>query len=360
MTGEPEALAPEVSSEIVQPIRQRLFALWANYGLWVFLMLCAPGSLFAEEVSGPPSRFSFQPIDETRVPAPFRLEPRADIATASKPIACSAQSYQVWEVTFPSPVVTACVNNNTVYCELFLPTGGKAAACPGVVVLHILGGDFELARLFCRALATRGSAALFLKMPYYGPRRQPNNATRMVSADPRATVAGMTQAIKDVRYATAWLANHPRIDKHQLGIMGISLGGITGALALTAEPQLQKGCFLLAGGDMGKIAWESKELRPLRDQWLAQGGTRNAFFELLSTIDPVTYAANAREKTILMLNARHDEVVPPACTESLWKAFGQPQIEWWNAGHYTAARYIFVGLDKASRFFEPSADGAQK
>ena len=31
-----------------------------------------------------------------------------------------------------------------------------------------------------------------------------------------------------------------------------------------------------------------------------------------------------------MLNARYDEVIPPACTESLWRAFGQPQIIWWD------------------------------
>jgi hypothetical protein len=52
--------------------------------------------------------------------------------------------------------------------------------------------------------------------------------------------------------------------------------------------------------------------------------------------------------------------VPPRCTESLWNAFGQPQIEWWDAGHYSAARYLFIGLDKASRFFQPTADGATK
>jgi dienelactone hydrolase len=314
----------------------------------------------AEETAAPPRQFSFQPLDETRVPEPFRLEPRADIASANKPVVTSAKSFKVWEVTFPSPVVTPHENNNTVHCELFLPNGKLAASCPGVVVLHILGGDFELSRVFCRALATRGSAALFLKLPYYGPRRQPGSDARMVSADPRATVAGMIQAIKDVRYATAWLANHPQINSADLGIMGISLGGITGALAITAEPRLQKGCFLLAGGDMGRIAWESKELRPMHDSWLADGGTRESFFELLGTVDPVTYGRNAHGKKILMLNARHDEVVPPRCTESLWNAFGQPQIEWWDAGHYSAARYLFIGLDKASRFFQPTADGATK
>ena len=62
-------------------------------------------------------------------------------------------------MTFPSPVVTPHANNNTVHCEYFRPLA--AGKHPGVIVLHILGGDFDLARLFCRSLAHRGTAALF-------------------------------------------------------------------------------------------------------------------------------------------------------------------------------------------------------
>ena len=77
---------------------------------------------------------------------------------------------------------------------------------PGVIVLHIMGGDFALSRLFCNSLAQHGVCALFVKMPYYGPRRDLSSPRRMVSADPRQTVEGMTQAVLDIRRATAWLA----------------------------------------------------------------------------------------------------------------------------------------------------------
>src|SRR5262249_9377299 len=141
-------------------------------------------------------------------------------------------------VTFPSPVTTPERNNNTVHGEYYRPAAaGKYPAC---VVLHIMGGDFPLARTFANALAHRKVAALFVIMPYYGPRRQPDSTARMVSADPRETVRGMTQAVKDIRYAAAWLAAQPEVDRDQLGIFGISLGGITAALAGTAEPRFHK------------------------------------------------------------------------------------------------------------------------
>ena len=78
-----------------------------------------------------------------------------------------------------------------------------------------------------------------------------------------------------------------------------------------------------------------------------------ALFAALKVIDPVTYARPLAGRKILMLNARQDEVVPPACTESLWRAFGQPEIIWWDAGHYTSVRYIFEAMAKTVQFFQP-------
>jgi dienelactone hydrolase len=256
---------------------------------------------------------------------------------------------EVWNVTFPSPVVTPHAANNTVHCEYFQPR------CPGrrpaVIVLHILGGDFPLSRLFCNALAQHGVAALFVKMPYYGPRRAAGDPRRMISQSPHETVEGMTQAILDIRRATAWLAARPEVDDQELGIFGISLGGITSSLAAGVEPRIQNVCTLLAGGDMSQIAWEHRELNGVREKWLATGGTKEEFFDVLRPIDPVTHAAGARGKRILMLNAADDELIPRACTESLWQALGEPEIHYYSGGHYTVIRHIFSAVLRVSQFF---------
>lgn len=312
--------------------------------------------LFAEAARGDESlpkagSFNFTPVHEELVPDLFRLKAASDLSYATQPVETVSEVFRISAVTFASPVVTPHAANNTVHCEYFCPI--TTAKHPGVIVLHILGGDFELSRLFCRALATRGCAALFLKMPYYGPRREHGVKARMISTDPRETVKGMIQAVKDVRYGAAWLANRPEVDPAQLGVMGISLGGITGALAFTAEPRLNRACLILAGGDIGRVMWGSEHLHEYREAWEKQGGTQESFFALVRTVDPATYGANVRGRKVLMLNARQDEVVPPVCSESLWKAFGKPKILWWDAGHYTAARYIFDGLDKTTRFFAP-------
>lgn len=262
----------------------------------------------------------------------------------------SQQGIALSLVTFPSPVETPVAANNTVHCEYFCPD--RAEPGPATIVLHILGGDFDLARLFCRHLAANGVAALFLKMPYYGPRRDPASDARMVSADPRQTAAGMRQAVLDIRRASAWLAAQEEVDPQRLGVFGISLGGITAALAATAEPRLHNVCLMLAGGDISQVAWESQELAPLREHWLAQGETRESFFEVLESVDPAAYAPQALDRRVLMLNASRDEVIPPECTKSLWRAWGEPPIVWYNAGHYSAVFYLLDGLGRVTGFFQ--------
>lgn len=261
------------------------------------------------------------------------------------------------KITFPSPVKSASDQNNTVHCEYYRPKSDKPV--PAVIVLHILGGDFPLARVFANMFAEHGVAALFLKMPYYGERRDPQLSRRMISEDPRETLEGMTQAVLDIRRATAWLAHRDEIDDNRLGIFGISLGGITGALAATAEPRLQNVCLLLAGGDLVTVAKESPELEKIRRKWVATGGSQDEFLDALKEIDPVKYGENVRGRRILMLNATKDEVVPRACTDKLWNAFGKPELVWYDGTHYSVIRHLLDALNRSAVFFEQSPDSTK-
>jgi dienelactone hydrolase len=261
----------------------------------------------------------------------------------------ASPTLEVWDVTFPSPVRTSVEANNTVHAEYY--RSRRDGRRPAVIVLHILGGDFELSRLFANCLAQHGVHALFVKMPYYGPRRDPASPSRMVSADPTETVAGMTQAVLDIRRATTWLASRPEVDAEELGVFGISLGGITSALVAAAEPRVQNACLLLAGGDIGAAGWDGPYTKVVRERWLSKGRTREEFEAILKAVDPVTYAAGARGKRILMLNATDDEIIPRDCTISLWKSLGEPEIEWLNGGHFSVIRHLFSALLRVSHFF---------
>ncbi len=312
-------------------------------------------ALAAEEPAVRQGEVRFEPAadEQTLVPAPFRMETQT-FSFEQRPAGNVDPAVTMSVVTFPSPVKTPYANNNTVYCEYYRPTApGKHPAC---VVLHFLGNNFVLPRMFASHLAHQGVAALFVEMPYYGERRPADANVRMISLDPQQTVAGMTQAVKDVRFAGAWLRAQDEVDPQQLGIFGISLGGITASLTAAAEPRFSKVCPLLAGGDLCAVMRDSQERHfvAARERWAADGKPLDGVLELIKTVDPCTYQLAREGRKVLMLNASNDEVIPRACTDKLWESFGRPPIVWYDCGHYSAALHVLDALAQVGAFFQSS------
>ena len=270
----------------------------------------------------------------------FELEPVRD-----------SPGYSVAKLRFPSPIETPDPLNNTVHAEYFQPRG--VGRRPAVVVLHILGADFALSRYYAARLADKGVAALFLKLPYYGERRPSGGNQRFLSTDIGRSTLSMRQGVLDVRRAAAWLASRPEVDPGKLGVTGISLGGITSALAAAVDPALNRGVFLLAGGGLDEILWEMDEpdARRYRQQWLASSRTQSDLKALTKPLDPLTYADRLVGKRIMMMAANVDEVVPPSAARALWEAAGKPPIRWFDCGHYSAAGYLLPGIREAVDFF---------
>lgn len=302
---------------------------------------------------------SFQPAEEEQqVPEHFRLAPH-EFDFESQPVK-QANRVRAVKVTFPSPVVTDVAENNTVHGVYFQPAG--AGPFPACVVLHILGGDFLLAEAVANHLASNGVAALFVKMPYYGERRSRQSSRRMISEDPHETVAGMTQAVLDIRRGAAWLAARDEVDRDRLGITGISLGGIMSALAAEGEPRFRNVGIMLGGGNFANVIWnmDDRKAREFRERWAQMGGTKEQFSQILSKVDPVTYGGLLKGRRVLMVAAKNDEIVLPACTHALHDAIGnEPELVWLDAGHYTAAKYLPREFVRLARFFNQATVGAE-
>ncbi len=291
----------------------------------------------------------FRPSDEeARVPELFRME--AARFPYELELLRSTTSYNVSALRFPTPLPSPDEVNNTVHAEYFQPKGVEN--CPGVIVLHILGADFALSRFIAARLADSGVAALFVKLPYYGERR-PEASARFLSADIDRSMLAMRQGVCDVRRATAWLADRPEVDSEALGITGISLGGIVGAVASAADPKLNNAALLLAGGGLADILWDmpEREARAYKQQWIDAGRTKADLEVLTLPFDPLTYAHRLQGKRVLMIAGKTDEVIPPSATELLWKAAGQPPIHWYDCGHYSAAGYLLPALREVVAFF---------
>jgi cephalosporin-C deacetylase-like acetyl esterase len=310
--------------------------------------------LIASVVSSPVERgqVRFRPGPlESSVPERFRLDPA--VYSYELKLVLTESRYTVSRLTFPSPIETPDVVNNTVHAEYFAPLGHEGKR-PGVIVLHILGADFPLSRYVAARLADRGVAALFVKLPYYGERRPAQGAPstkRFLSSDIERTVTAMRQGVCDVRRAAGWLASRDGIDSERLGVTGISLGGIVSSLAASVDPSIREGVFLLAGGDLSRILWTMPEGAAFRAWWTGSGRTEADLKALTDPFDPMFYAHRLAGKRVLIIAGKVDEVVPPASTLVLWEAAGRPPIRWYDCGHYSAAGYLLPGIRQTVDFF---------
>jgi len=270
----------------------------------------------------------------------YEMEPKLEL---------SSTGVTVWHVRFPSPVTTEQKENNTVHAEYYRPKGKGPFPC--VIVLDIMGGTESLSRLIASQLAQNKIGGLFVYMPYYGPRRPNGSSLRLISPDVKQSLDGIKQTVLDLRCATAWMESRPEIDSKRLGILGTSVGSFMGALTAEMEPKLSRVAILLGGGGLVEAYYDHPEAKTARKLWEAIGGTKEKLAKVIAPVDPITCAENLKDRKVLMIAAKKDEIVPPKAAEALWKAAGKPKIVWYDAGHYTAAIYIIPAMELVVEHF---------
>src|SRR5690606_2621728 len=111
---------------------------------------------------------------------------------------------------------------------------------PVAILVHgYLGGQFSVEqRVFpVEWLLRIGLDVALFVLPFHGMRGDPERraAPPFPGSDPRMTNEGFRQAMADFRDLVHWFRErgHPSV-----GVMGMSLGGYTSALAATLEPEL--------------------------------------------------------------------------------------------------------------------------
>ena len=294
---------------------------------------------------------SFKPQgDQQNIPEKYRLEAH-DFEYQMKFLReLPENGVEIFEVTFPSPVKSPHAENNTVHAEYYRPK--KKGPIPCVIVLDITGGDQSLSRLIARHLAQNGVGGLFVQMAYYGPRRPPGSSLRLLTMDIDHSFKAITQTVLDMRRATAWMEARPEVDKTRRGIMGTSLGSFMAVLSAEMEPKLGRVAVLLGGGGFVDGYWDHPEALKYRKMYEAIGGTKKMAQDFIADIDPITHAGLLKDRKVLIIAAKNDEIVPPKMAENLWKATGEQRIIWLNAGHYSAALFILPGLKNVVEHFK--------
>ena len=280
------------------------------------------------------------------------VSPGSSFEWKLKPLSQTA-SMNISALTFPSVVQNGPESNHTVHAKVFSKRGANAnTKRPAMVLLHHLADDQTLEQMIANFYAGTGRVVVMMYLPHYGPRAGDNRMHDLLQADPTSTFKNIAQAVWDLHRVRDWLRAQQNINPDQIGVFGVSLGGIMSSISAGVDPGFSHYVLGLAGGDLKTIIMnKSNETRAIREEVLRRKMTDEQLTEMCSPIDPLTFATRANGK-FLMINVTEDDVIPRACTDKLWKAFGEPDICWYEGNHNGMAMHLFDALQKVKDFLE--------
>lgn len=277
-----------------------------------------------------------------------------------------------YSVDFTSAYSMPFAENNKARGEYYHP--GKNPA-PLVILLHGLGDPSVLpCRLLARSLIGQGISGFILYLPFHSRRMTPEQQKRYPNLSEEEWFEIYRMSVINVCQVLDWAGKRPEIDKEKIGIFGISLGGFISAITMGIDSRVCSGVLAVMGGNSSKISqWSQRygakrgfsrtaeEYEQTQQSYrrylaeVAEKGFENAVpSEPFFMTDPLTFTPQIKQRPLLMVNARWDEVVPRAATEEFWEACGKPPIMWLPATHATIWAFYPLISRKIRLFLEDS------
>jgi len=201
--------------------------------------------------------------------------------------------------------------------RLYTPGGSGR---PAAILIHgYLCGQWALEeRLWpIQAMARWGLDVVVMVLPFHAVRSVPGHrgAPLFPSADPRFNVEGFRQAIMEVRALTAFLRER---GAPHVGLMGMSLGGYTSALACT----LDEYDFLVPMIPLSSLADFARDGGRLSENPTERAEQHRALDAVYRVVSPFSRPALVRGERALMITGEADRVTPSHHARRLADHFG--------------------------------------
>jgi dienelactone hydrolase len=226
---------------------------------------------------------------------------------------------------FDSPLPCAFDENNTVQGRMYR-CGQRWQERPAILLLHgwndVINHYFRFP-LMAGQINRSGFNAATLEAPFHFQRRPRRLGawSNFLCPDLLRTVEAARQAVAETRAFAGWLLQQ---GCPSVGLMGVSLGGWLGGLAVRHDARFSCAVLMVPATGLERLVEEAAFCRSLR---LALKGRRVEAGQLNLTAGRPAMP----KENILLIEAVHDLFVPAESTEELWRAWDQPAI--WRLRH---------------------------
>jgi dienelactone hydrolase len=214
------------------------------------------------------------------------------------------------------------------------PPGGRR---PLVVMSPVLANSALLMNEFASAFTRQGWIAAVVMRKEYD--FDPDRAVEDAEGEFRSYVLQGRQALD-------WLLTQGDVDPRRVATFGVSAGAVIGACAAAADPRPVAHVFVLAGGPVADVLFETQEERfagyRRRLAWAGRDLTaaRDRLRSALRT-DPIVLAPRVDPSEVLLFVARRDTSIPTRYGLRLWDALRRPALVLLPFGHKTS--FVLLG-----------------
>jgi len=281
------------------------------------------------------------------------------------------------ELSFISPLRTGVreIDSATAFFYPFEETL-TGASSTAVIFLHGLGDrNFNHYKYYAQGLNEAGFSVIFPVLPYFYHRRsaeKPHGNT-FLSGSSDVIEKKFEHAVTDVRCLIDFCKKK---GFQRIHCMGISFGGMIACLSMAQDPRIDRGIFVVTGGNFEHITWNSIATKVFRVRYEEDGSCspercRSLHTDFSASImklrnpadlesfpscfryDPSFFAGLINRDRVMMFTAKMDPFIPRRSSDDLWARLGKPKRIFLPAGHITS--HLFFKrkiLSKSILFFQ--------
>jgi hypothetical protein len=222
---------------------------------------------------------------------------------------------------------------------------------PVIVISPAMGGSYWIEKRIARYFAGRGFPSVIV-----------HRVKGKYDTNKEPAVADLDRALevrmREHQRALDWIATQPLLDAQKVGVIGISKGAIDTTLLLAHDSRVNSAVLVLAAGSLPYVLAYSREphlekqRRIILDRLKLNEEELCQKFEREMVWNPIKFADCIDARSVLMILAGCDTIVPYKSGLELRKAIGNPETYVLPTGHITS--YLLKGYiqRKALDFFE--------
>jgi len=328
-----------------------------------------------------------------------------DLNYQLRPLA-NGDNFKEYELTYDSPYKTGSESNDRVYARLFLNKGSARKEPPNQndnkknnLLIMVHGFSTRKKKLgryysFLNNMNSNGFSTIFINLPFHLNRapKGEKSGERLIYFDDLQTLLFFHQSVVDIIKLIDIIPSI--IDFKNIFICGISLGSMISLVTMAHDKRIDKGIFLISGGNWHEIHWKGvlrfilkgnciygdeeyknfkrkeacekiysyfpkfmKKIKELQDMPIKISmqdlpELKKVTKKMCFLCDPLAFAHKITRENVMMVNSRFDPYFSRKSTNLLWEELGRPEIHWLNRFHSSEILNNSKIFEKINKFLQ--------